>query len=114
MKYGKYWFHLQFFLFIANFHVSGLFIPRRYLSCLKGYRFEISATLRQLGWNDAPYPQNFENLKSLEQTQESKKIKITFEIFVKMLDGLNFGKRCRLRCSIWIFFRIEIFFLRKF
>jgi hypothetical protein len=35
-------------------------------------------------------------LKSLEQTQESKKIKITFEIFVKMLDGLIFSKRCLL------------------
>jgi hypothetical protein len=49
-----------------------------------------------LGWIDAPYTQNFEILKSLEQTQESKKIKISFEIFVKMLDGLNFGKRCLL------------------
>jgi hypothetical protein len=28
MKYGKYWFHLQFF-FIANFHVLGLFIPKK-------------------------------------------------------------------------------------
>jgi hypothetical protein len=27
MKYGKYWFHLQFF-FIANFHVLGLFIHK--------------------------------------------------------------------------------------
>jgi hypothetical protein len=45
-----------------------------------------------LGWIDAPHTQNFEILKSLEQTQ-AKKIKITFEIFVEMLDGLNFGKR---------------------
>jgi hypothetical protein len=128
MKYGKYWFHLQKQI-IAYFHVLGLFIPkkfpsvtrrcwpvvgrnlyRRYLSRLKSYRIEISTTLRQLGWIDAPPTQNFEILKSLEQTQESKKkIKITFEIFVKMLDGLNFGKRCLLRCSIWNFFRIGKF-----
>jgi hypothetical protein len=31
-------------------------------------------------------------LKSLEQTQESKKFNITFEILVKMLDGLDFDK----------------------
>jgi hypothetical protein len=43
---------------------------RRYLSRLKGYRFEILATLRQLGWIYAPHTQNFEILKSLEQTQE--------------------------------------------
>jgi hypothetical protein len=98
---------------IANFHVLGLFMPknkfrakkkfpsatrrchpgvgrnlcRRYLSRLKSYRFEISAILRQLGWIDAPHTQNFEILKSLEQTQESKKFKIAFEIFVNMLDG---------------------------
>jgi hypothetical protein len=79
MKYGKYWFHLQFF-FIVNFQVLGLLkakknlsvtrccrsgvrqkFYRRYLSRLKGYRFETSATLRQ----------NFEILKS----QESKKFK---------------------------------------
>jgi hypothetical protein len=47
-----------------------------------------------LGWIDAPHTQNFEILKSLEQTQESKKNKISFEIFVKMLDGLNFVERC--------------------
>jgi hypothetical protein len=30
MKYGKYWFHLQFFFFfIANFHVLGLFMPKK-------------------------------------------------------------------------------------
>jgi hypothetical protein len=80
---------------IANFHVLGLFIPknkygakknpsvtrrcrpgvsrnlyRQYLSRLKGYRFEISAALRQFGWIDAPHTQNFEILKSLEQAQE--------------------------------------------
>jgi hypothetical protein len=67
------------YIFIANFHILGHFLPknklraktnfpfvtrrfrscrpgvgrnlcRRYLSRLKGYRFEISATLRQLGW----------------------------------------------------------------
>jgi hypothetical protein len=36
---------------------------------------------------DAPHTQNFEILKSLEKTQKSKKFKIIFEIFVKMLDG---------------------------
>jgi hypothetical protein len=41
-------------------------------------------------------------LKFLEQTQESKK-KISFEFYVKMLDGSNFGKRCFLGCSIWNF-----------
>jgi hypothetical protein len=54
--------------------VVGRNLYRRYLSRLKGYRFEISATLRQLGWIDAPHTQNYEILKSLEQTQESKKI----------------------------------------
>jgi hypothetical protein len=127
MKHGKNWFQLQIF-FIANVHVLGLLIPkkcvksktklsvchatlpalpslyRRFLSRLKSYRFEISATLRQLGWIDAPHTQNFEILESLEQTQESKKFKITFEIFVKMLYGLNFGKRCLLRYSIRICF----------
>jgi hypothetical protein len=60
---------------------------RRYLSHPKGYRFEVSATLRQLGWIDVPHTQNIEILKFLEQTQESTKFKIGFEIFVKMLDG---------------------------
>jgi hypothetical protein len=78
---------------------------RRYLSRLEGYRFEISAILRQLGWIEAPHTLNFEILKSLEQTQESKKFKITFEIFVKMLDGFNFGKRCLLQCSCRILFQ---------
>jgi hypothetical protein len=64
-----------------------------------------------LGWIDAPHTQNFEILKSLEQAQESKKIKITFEIFVKMLDGSNVGKKCHLQCFIFIvlFFRIGKF-----
>jgi hypothetical protein len=75
--------------FIANFHVLGLFIPKkpflsekifpsvtrrnlsqRYLSRLKGYRFKISAALRHLGWIDAPHTHNFEIFKFLEQTQE--------------------------------------------
>jgi hypothetical protein len=34
-----------------------------------------------------------------------KKIKISFEFFVKMLDGSDFGKRCFLECSIWNFFQ---------
>jgi hypothetical protein len=66
---------------------------RRYLGRLKDDRFEISAALRHLGWIDAPHTQNFEILKFLEQTQESKKIKICS-------DGLNFGKRCLLGWSI--------------
>jgi hypothetical protein len=48
---------------------------RQYLNRLKGYRFEISGIIRQLGWIDAPHTQNFEILKSLEQTQESKNLK---------------------------------------
>jgi hypothetical protein len=54
--------------------VVGRNLYRRYLSRLEGYRFEISATLRQfqLGWIDAPHTQNFEILKSLEQTQKLK------------------------------------------
>jgi hypothetical protein len=58
---------------------------------------------------DAPHTQNFEILKSLEQTQESKTIKITFEFFVKMLDGLNFGKRCHYDALSGIFLRIGNF-----
>jgi hypothetical protein len=65
---------------------------------ISAVRDEISATRRKLGWIDAPHTQNFEIYK--EQTQELKKIKITFEIFVKMLDGFNFGKRCLLLGSI--------------
>jgi hypothetical protein len=57
-----------------------------------------------LGRIDAPHTQNFEILKSLEQTQESKYFEISCEIFVIMQDSLNFGKRCLLECSIWIFF----------
>jgi hypothetical protein len=66
MKYGKYWFHLQKKKIVANFHVLGLYILksslerkkksvchaalpsgvgqnlcRRYLSRLKGYRFDL-------------------------------------------------------------------------
>jgi hypothetical protein len=40
-----------------------------------------------------PHTQYFDILTSLKQTQESKKIKIIFEIFVKTLAGLIFGKR---------------------
>jgi hypothetical protein len=50
--------------------VVGRNLYRQYLSRLKGYRFEISATLHQLGWIDAPHTQNFEIYKTLEQTQE--------------------------------------------
>jgi hypothetical protein len=85
-------------------HVFGLFIPkkhnlgekkisvshaavvaqnlyRRYLSRRKSYRFEFSATFHYMGWIDAPHTQNFEILKSLEKTQESKKFEIIFDIF---------------------------------
>jgi hypothetical protein len=55
--------------------VVGRNLYRRYLSRLKSYSFEVSATLRQLGWIDAPHTQSFEILKSLEQTQESKNLK---------------------------------------
>jgi hypothetical protein len=50
--------------------VIGRNLCRRYLSRLKGYRFEILAILRQLGWFEAPHTQTFEILKSLAQTQE--------------------------------------------
>jgi hypothetical protein len=36
-------------------------------SRLKGYRFEISAILHNLGWIDAPHSQNFGILISLEE-----------------------------------------------
>jgi hypothetical protein len=55
-------------------------------------------TLSRFGWTDAPHTQNFEILKSLEQTQVSKKFKITFKFFVNILDGLNFDKRCLTGC----------------
>jgi hypothetical protein len=42
-------------------------------------------------------------LKFWEQTQESKNFKISFEFFVKMLDGINFGKKWLLWWSIWYF-----------
>jgi hypothetical protein len=71
---------------------------RGYLSRLEDYRFEISATLRQLGWIDAPHTQSFEILKSLEQTQESKKIKITW----------NFCKNARWLKFSWENFEIYI------
>jgi hypothetical protein len=103
---------------IANFHVLGLFMPKKQVqsenknsvchAALPSGRWSkfvstISqpslglqifiwdlATLRQMGWIDAPHTQNFEILKSLKQTQESKNFKIAFEIFEKMLDGWNF------------------------
>jgi hypothetical protein len=42
---------------------------------LNSYIFEISATLYHLSWIYAPHTQNFEILKSLEQTKEKKKLK---------------------------------------
>jgi hypothetical protein len=137
MKYGKYWFHLQKKILLQIFSFKdylclknkfraikkipsvtrrcrclpgvGRNLCRRYLSRLKGYRFVISAIFRHLGWIDAPHTQNFEILKSLEQTQESKNSKIVFEIFVKMLDGCNFGRRCLLGCPIWLFSELQNF-----
>jgi hypothetical protein len=53
--------------------VVGQNLYGRYLSRLKGYRFQISATLCHLNRIDAPYTHNFEILKSLEQTQKSEK-----------------------------------------
>jgi uncharacterized Fe-S radical SAM superfamily protein PflX len=53
--------------FTASLHETCIDI---YLSRLKYYRFEISATLHHLGWIDAPHSQNFEILESLKKTQE--------------------------------------------
>jgi hypothetical protein len=80
--------------------VVGRNFYRWYFSRLKGYKFEIWANLRQLGWIDAPHTQNFEILKSLEQTQESKNVISVLIFFCKILDGLNYGRRCLLRCFI--------------
>jgi hypothetical protein len=74
----------------------------RYLSRLKGYRF--GNQLLFIIWAGLMHL-ILRILKSLEQTQESNNFKISFEIFVKMLDGSNFGKRCLLECSIWNFFQ---------
>jgi hypothetical protein len=60
------------FFFRLSHGVAG-FTVRSLVKICRSYRFEISATLRQLGWIDAPHTQNIEILKSLEQTQESKK-----------------------------------------
>jgi hypothetical protein len=103
--------------FNAKFHVLGLFITlkmnserkknpsvtrrchpvvgrnlyRRYPAVLRALRlrlpFDSWAGLMHL------ILRIFEILKSLEQTQESKKIKINFDFFVKMLDSLHFGKK---------------------
>jgi hypothetical protein len=87
--------------FIAYFHILGLFkktcfgrkivfpsvTPKISVRCWT--KFEISATLSLLSW--ALHTQNFEILKSLEQTLESKIFITRFEIFVKMLNGSNFG-----------------------
>jgi hypothetical protein len=54
-------------IFELNFERN---VNAQFLSRIKGYRFEISATLRQLGRIDAPHTQNLEILTSLEQTQE--------------------------------------------
>jgi hypothetical protein len=59
--------------------------------------------LSQLG---EPHTQNFEILKFLQTTQESKNLKIVFENFNNMLDGSKFGENCLLGSSIQIFFQI--------
>jgi hypothetical protein len=91
--------------FVANFYVLGLFIPKKpkknfglsrgvagvAVRALVEIRVDdISAVLRAtdlrfrlpfvMGLFDAPHTQNFEILKFLEQTQESKNFKISFEI----------------------------------
>jgi hypothetical protein len=38
MKYGKYWFHLQKNIFIANLHVLGQFIPKNEFRAKKNIR----------------------------------------------------------------------------
>jgi hypothetical protein len=88
MKYGKYWFHTG--LFIPKKQVKSDFFPSvtrqcrpgvgrnlylRYFSRLKGYRFEISATLHLLGWIDAPHTQNFEFWNLLRKLRKAKKLK---------------------------------------
>jgi hypothetical protein len=56
---------------------------------VKGYRFQISATPSHLlSWINAPHTQNFEISRA---NSGVKKIKISFEIFVKMHDSFNFG-----------------------
>ena len=56
---------------------------RRYLSRLKCYSIQISATLSHLCWIDVLHTQNFEILTSLEKTQESKNFDFFFRIFFK-------------------------------
>jgi hypothetical protein len=64
--------------------VVGRNLYRRYLSRLKGYRFEIWATLRRLGWIDAPHTQIFEISRA---NSGVKKIKI-------LSNRINIYKRC--------------------
>jgi hypothetical protein len=55
-------------------------------------------------------------LKSLEQTQESKYFKISFQFFVKMLDGLNLTKDASQAAVFETLSEFENYeiFLRKF
>jgi hypothetical protein len=46
----------------------------------------------------------FLKFKNLLGKLRSQKIKIIFEIFVEILDGSNFGKRCLLKRSFWNLF----------
>ena len=71
----------------------------------KSYRIQISATLSHLCEIDALHTQNFEILKSLEKTQESKKLNFFFEIFGEMLESSNFDKRWLLGSSNHNFFQ---------
>jgi hypothetical protein len=95
MKYGKYWFHLQLLFFIANFHVLGLvtykFRAKKKIRLSRGVAVrvlveicidDISAVLRTtdlrfwlpfVSWAGLMHL-ILRILKSLEQTQESKKI----------------------------------------
>jgi hypothetical protein len=66
MKFGLFWFTCNF-CFIPNVHVFGLFLS-----------------------NDASHTQNFEIVKPLEKTQESKEIKDIYAIFVKKARWLKF------------------------
>jgi hypothetical protein len=70
---------------------------------LESWNFGYQPYLSQLG---VPHTQNFEILKFLTKTQESKNLKIIFENFNKMLDGSIFDNSCLLGSSIQNFFQI--------
>jgi hypothetical protein len=108
---------LRIRFFIVNFHVLGLFIPKKQVEGVKNsvchaalsalpsgrwtkfeiYRIEISLTF--IIWAELMHL-ILRILKSFEKTLESKKFINLFEIFVIRLDGSNFGERCLLESSI--------------